>query len=126
MLDVLLRRHSDASEDDQAIVDSSEGRMITCHVRANFEPFPSRWSVGNLHLVSGVARWRRGTRRRGGGDVVPPIRVRTVRNVAGREALLIKKGLFRVIEAESDQGEICLAVPANSAELVARLLSTHP
>ena len=122
MLDILLRRRCDPSEDARH-AESSEGRLVACHVRAEFEPFPSRWRSGNLHLTDSGVRWRAGIRARGGGEEVPQITVRQTRNVVGREALVIKRGLFQVIEADSDRGEIFLAVPTGSMNLVVRRLS---
>jgi hypothetical protein len=123
MLDILLRRQGNPSEDARAGATSQEGRMVTCHVRADFEPFPSRWRVGNLHLTESGVRWRKGIRARGGGEEVPQLTVRETRNVVGREALVIKRGLFQVIEADTERGQIYLAVPTGSVNLVVGRLS---
>jgi hypothetical protein len=123
VFDILLQRRSDPTDDAHAAAKSKEGRIVTCHVRADFEPFPSRWRVGNLHLTESGVRWRKGIRARGGGEDVPQLTVRETRNVVGREALVIKRGLFQVIEADTERGRICLAVPTGSVNLVVRRLS---
>lgn len=78
-----------------------EGRVITCFVRASFDPLPHRWKQGGLQLDQDGARWAPGVRLRGGGSPLPSqVRVQTVREVMGGETLRIKPGFFQVIEAE--------------------------
>jgi len=55
--------------------------------------------------------------------------VRTVREVAGGERMRIKAGFVQVIEADTDSGQLLLAVPRDSVALVVERLRTgegHP
>jgi hypothetical protein len=52
-----------------------------------------------------------------------PVDVRRVRAVGGRGERNIKKGLFQVVEAETAEGLIELAVPEASVQLVRRRLA---
>lgn len=122
MLDVLLRRKGNDGHDARA-VDRPKGRLIACHLRADFTPFPSRWKVGVLDLDGSGARWRAGIRQRGGGDSIPPVLVRGIREVGEPGEWNIKRRLFQVIEAEAADGAIRFAVPTKSVDLVVRSLS---
>jgi hypothetical protein len=55
----------------------------------------------------------------------PKVRVQVVREVAGREALRIKPGFFQVIEADTERGNIRLAVPRDSVALVVERLTAE-
>jgi hypothetical protein len=52
-----------------------------------------------------------------------PVRVRAVREVTGGERLHIKPNFFQVIEAETERGELHLAVPRDSVSLVVERLT---
>lgn len=124
VMDILLRREGDPAADRAAVMGRS-GRIITCHMRAEFEPFPSKWKIGNLHLDGPEARWRPGIRASGGGELIPQLQVIRIREVGERGEWNIKRRIFQVIEATTDHGGVALAVPANTAKLVAERLS-HP
>lgn len=108
-----------ATDEDRRAVTGWEGRLITCFVRASFDPLPRRWKQGGLQLDQDGARWAPGFRLRGGGSPLPSrVRVQTVREVMRGETLRIKPGLFQVIEADTDRGDLRLAVPKDSVALV--------
>jgi hypothetical protein len=68
--------------------------------------------------------WANGTRGR--GSVINfklPVDVRRVRAAGGRGEWNIKKGLFQVVEADTAEGLIELAVPEASVQIVRRRLA---
>lgn len=117
------REGARATEGDRGAVAGPEGRVITCFLRASFDPLPGKWKHGGLHLDQDGARWVPGLRLRGGGSPLPSqVRVQTVREVKRGEALRIKPGFFQVIEADTERGSLRLAVPRDSVALVVERL----
>ena len=113
------REGAPATDEDRRAAQGPEGRVITCFLRASFEPLPGRWKQGGLQLDQDGARWAPGSRLRGGGSPLPsPVLVHTVREVRGGERLHIKPGFYQVIEADTERGELRLAVPKDSVALV--------
>lgn len=118
------RQGAQATNEDRRAAEGPEGRLVTCLLRASFDPLPRRWNQGALQLDHDGARWAPGLRIRGGGCHLPlPVRVRAVREVTGGERLHIKPNFFQVIEAETERGELHLAVPRDSVSLVVERLT---
>jgi hypothetical protein len=119
-----FRRGTPASDADRSAASSSEGLVVTCFIRASFEPLPRAWKAGGLHLTPDGARWAPGIRLRGGGTLLPsPLRVQRAREVEGSEELHVKARFFQIIEATSDDGDLLLGVPRDSVALVVERLT---
>lgn len=120
-----FRERAPATDEDRRAASGPEGRIVTCFVRASFDPLPRRWKQGGLQLDQGGARWAPGFRLRGGGSPLPsPVRVEFVREVTGSEGWRIKPGFFQVIEAATERGDLRLAVPRDSVALVVERLTS--
>jgi hypothetical protein len=66
VMDILLRRKGDPAADAVAI-QGKTGRLITCHMRADFAPFPTKWKIGNLPpegVRGSLEAWHPRSRRR--------------------------------------------------------------
>jgi len=134
-LDVLLhpiaavsapsREGAPATDEDRRAASGPEGRLVTCFLRASFDPLPRRWKQGGLKLDQDGARWAPGFWPRGEGSPLPSqVQVQSVREVTGREGLHIKPGFFQVIEAATAPGDLRLAVPRDSVALVVERLTS--
>ena len=111
-----FRQGAPAGDHDLHATSGPDGRVVTCFLRSSFAPFPQKWTQGGLHLNAADARWAPGLRLRGGGSPLPTVMVQDVRDVEGRERLHVKVGLFQVIEATTEHGELALAVPKDAAD----------
>lgn len=121
-----FRESAHATDEDRLAAAGPDGRLVTCFLRASFDPLPRRWKQGGLHLNQNGARWAPGLRPRGGGGLPLPsqVSVRTVREIAGDESWHIKVGIFQVIEADTEAGELRLAIPRDSVALVLERLTS--
>ena len=87
-------------------------RVIACFLRATFVPLPPRWKQGRLQLEPNGIRWGPGMRGREGGLLLPsPLSVQAVREAHGWEKLHIKASAFQIVEVESAEGPIHVAIP---------------
>ena len=121
MFDILLRRRRSA--DDAAAV-GADGRSVSCFLRSGHDRTHRRFRQGVLRLDQNGVSWANGTRGR--GSVINfklPVDVRRVRAAGGRGEWNIKKGLFQVVEADTAEGLIELAVPEASVQIVRRRLA---
>ena len=114
-----------ATDEDRRAAAGPEGRVVTCFLRASFDPLPRTWKQGGLLLDQDGARWAPGRWLRGGGSPLPSqVHVESVRDVTGDERLHVKPGFFQVIEAATERGDLRLAVPRDSVALVVERLTS--
>jgi hypothetical protein len=119
------REGAPATDEDRRAASGPEGRLVTCFLRASFDPLPRKWKQGGLQLDQDGARWAPGFWMRGGGSPLPSqVHVQAVREVTGDEGLHIKPGFFQVVEAVTERGGLRLAVPRDSVALVVERLTS--
>jgi hypothetical protein len=105
----------EVSPDDAA----APGRVVACLLRATFAPLPPRWKQGRLQLDADGVRWGPGLRGREGAVLLPsPLRVQVVREAHGWEKLHIKASTYQIVEVESAEGAVHLALPRERVEVV--------
>jgi len=114
-----FRTGAPAPAADRVAASSAEGLAVSCFIRGAFDPLPRAWKQGHLILNRDGARWSPG-RSVGseGTPLVPPLRVRGVREVEGAEKARLKRRFFQVVEVTTALGEVALAVPRGSVALV--------
>jgi hypothetical protein len=105
----------------------AHGRVIGCFLCGSFAPLPQRWKQGRLQLDADGVRWGRGVAKRIEGSLLPaPLRIQAVRDIRGWERVHIKAS-FQVIEVETDQGRIRLAVARERVPVVVdHIRATEP
>jgi hypothetical protein len=109
--------------EDRDAVWGSEGRIVSCFLRASFDSLPQRWAQGHLQLDGTGIRWEQGRRWRANPTPLSTtLRVRTVRGVEGNERRRLKASLFQVIVATTEEGVLLLGIPKDSIALVAERL----
>ena len=107
--------HAEVPPDDAAV----PGRVVVCLLRATFTPLPPRWKQGRLQLDADGVRWGRGLRGREGAVLLPaPLSVQAVRDARGWEKLHVKASTFQIVEVDSAEGAIHVAVPRARVEVV--------
>jgi hypothetical protein len=93
--------------------------VVACFLRATFSPLPPRWKQGRLQLDADGVRWGPGLKGREGGSLLPaPLLVQAVREAHGWEKLHIKAGAFQIVEVDTAEGAVHLALPRERIELV--------
>jgi hypothetical protein len=96
----------------------SRGLVVGCFLSATFAPLPHRWKQGRLQLDVDGVRWGRGLAKRVEGSLLPsPLRIETVRDVRGWERVQLKDA-FQVIEIDTDEGKLRLAVARERVPVV--------
>ena len=119
MLDVILNRTGDPSDDVDAVFSRGEGRAVTCFLRSTIASFPDTFRYGVLRIDDATVTWAPGVKGKGTAlTLETPLDVRRVRTPGGLGEGAIKTGLFTVVEAASSSGTIELAVPNVSVPLV--------
>ena len=98
---------------------ASSGRVVACFLRATFAPLPPRWKQGRLQLDADGVRWGRGLRGREGALLLPsPLSVQAVRDARGWEKLHIKASAFQIVEVDTAEGAVHLALPQERVGVV--------
>ena len=116
------------AQHDLNAVAQGEGRSVSCMLRGTAPGLPTAFTQGTLFVGSDGMTWRRYWRHCRRIVVIPPLdRVITVRRPGGPGEWNIKRGLFRVVEADGPFGAVYLAVPGVVSELVRQAIEgEHP